>query len=513
MEHSLGVLEEYESQIHEYIKGSRCVWWGYEVNTSSDDCIASINSYSHQVLGYGRERKVILEAPLHDKDCVLGNILAAHYLISLDISRAKTYARAAEYHLGKATPYEKVVFEAVNCLISDNMDEDKALELHSKLLNKFPKDLLSWKRVEILCFYMCRPDLSLPLFAKILPENQEQDYVYGMLAFSLLELGRLSEAEKAARKGYEINKNDSWAHHCLCHVLQTECRFKEAVEFMEACSVSWDSCSSLRYSHNWWHVAVCYLEGGSSISKVQEIYDNQLCKELEKEDAVASDVYVDALGLLLRLDTRDKLANEFLDRLKILAGCLTDQAMWYQEWLYDITIVWALSKVGNTSRVHVLLKGLKSRTCNMSKKKQQLMQKAIQLAEAVYEYGKGNNKKALELLGPNFEASDYKVIGASDLQLDVFNEIWYKLLLLAGQSSTGKLPKTLFFSLVFRLFSLNTELAVIKVLERRIEQLRDGAPFLWRLLDKSYLMEGNAEAVVTTCEKANVLESSYFKGA
>ncbi|KAL0800043.1 hypothetical protein Bca101_055218 [Brassica carinata] len=462
MEHSLGVLnfyvlitlfciagtqEEYESQIHEYIKGSRCVWWGYEVNTSSDDCIASINSYSHQVLGYGRERKVILEAPLHDKDCVLGNILAAHYLISLDISRAKTYARAAEYHLGKATPYEKVVFEAVNCLISDNMDEDKALELHSKLLNKFPKDLLSWKRVEILCFYMCRPDLSLPLFAKILPENQEQDYVYGMLAFSLLELGRLSEAEKAARKGYEINKNDSWAHHC---------------------------------------------------------------------------VYVDALGLLLRLDTRDKLANEFLDRLKILAGCLTDQAMWYQEWLYDITIVWALSKVGNTSRVHVLLKGLKSRstdsssfnrTCNMSKKKQQLMQKAIQLAEAVYEYGKGNNKKALELLGPNFEASDYKVIGASDLQLDVFNEIWYKLLLLAGQSSTGKLPKTLFFSLVFRLFSLNTELAVIKVLERRIKQLRDGAPFLWRLLDKSYLMEGNAEAVVTTCEKANVLESSYFKGA
>ncbi|KAL0699958.1 hypothetical protein Bca4012_056080 [Brassica carinata] len=471
MEHSLGVLEEYESQIHEYIKGSRCVWWGYEVNTSSDDCITSINSYSHQVLGYGRERKVILEAPLHDKDCVLGNILAAHYLISLDISRAKTYARAAEYHLGKATPYEKAVFEAVNCLISDNMDEDKALELHSKLLNKFPKDLLSWKRVEILCFYMCRPDLSLPLFAKILPENQEQDYVYGMLAFSLLELGRLSEAEKAARKGYEINKNDSGAHHCLCHVLQTECRFKEAVEFMEACAVSWDSCSSLRYSHNWWHVAVCYLKGGSSISKVQEIYDNQLCKELEKEDAVASDVYVDALGLLLRLDTRDKLADEFLDKLKILAGCLTDQAMWYQEWLYDITVVWALSKVGNTSRVHVLLKGLKSRstesssfnrTCNMSKKKQQLMQKAIQLAEAVYEYGKGNNKKALELLGPNFEAADYKIC------LDVFNEI-----------------------------CLNTELAVIKVLERRIKQ-RDGAPFLWRLLEKSYLMEGNAEAVVTT---------------
>lgn len=87
-------------------------------------------------------------------------------------------------------------------------------------------DLMSWKRVEILCFYMGRPDLSLPLFEKvpqmlmklintswfinenrnlyhyylsfpslnmyiwqILLENRDQDYVYGMLAFPLLELG------------------------------------------------------------------------------------------------------------------------------------------------------------------------------------------------------------------------------------------------------------------------------------------------------------------------------------
>ncbi|CAH8253431.1 unnamed protein product [Arabidopsis lyrata] len=128
--------KEDESQIHETRKGSKFVYWGYEVNTSSYDCIAFNNSYSHQVLGYGRERKVILEAPLYDKDCVLGNILAAHYLSSFDFARANSYARAAESHLGKATPYEKAVFEAVNYLISENMDTDVALDLHSKLLEK-----------------------------------------------------------------------------------------------------------------------------------------------------------------------------------------------------------------------------------------------------------------------------------------------------------------------------------------------------------------------------------------
>ncbi|CDY25817.1 BnaA07g09650D [Brassica napus] len=53
---------------------------------------------------------------------------------------------------------------------------------------------------------MGRPDFPLPLFEKILPENQEQDYVYGTFAFPLLELGHLTEPEKVARKGNEINK-------------------------------------------------------------------------------------------------------------------------------------------------------------------------------------------------------------------------------------------------------------------------------------------------------------------
>ncbi|CAH8256421.1 unnamed protein product [Arabidopsis lyrata] len=54
----------------------------------------------------------------------------------------------------------------------------------------------------------------------------------------------MEEAAVASKKGYEINKEDAWAHHCLCHVLQHECRFKEAVEFMEALAESWPSCSS-----------------------------------------------------------------------------------------------------------------------------------------------------------------------------------------------------------------------------------------------------------------------------
>ncbi|EFH61972.1 predicted protein, partial [Arabidopsis lyrata subsp. lyrata] len=274
-----------------------------------------------KVLSCGRKRKVILEAPLYNKDCVLGNILAAHFLSSSDPSRANSYVETAASNLEQCTPYEKAVYEALTYLISEDRDDDLAFELHTKLLNRFPKDLASLKRAQLLCFYMGQPDPFLGLVQQVLPANQEESYIHGILAFPLLELGRMEEAVAASKKGYEINKEEAWAHHCveflkqfymtfsicilysqLCHVLQHECRFKEAVEFVEPLTESWPSCSFF-YTHNWWHVALCYLEGGSPMSKVEEIYDHHIWKELEKDDAVPPEVYLNALGLLMVLKT------------------------------------------------------------------------------------------------------------------------------------------------------------------------------------------------------------------
>lgn len=115
-----------------------------------------------KVLSYGRERRVILEATLHDKDCVLANILAAHFLCSsANPSRASFHIQAANSRLvsalpsvlmyglcllmgcftceisfnkqEEATPYEKAVFDALNSLICENRDDDVALQFHSKV--------------------------------------------------------------------------------------------------------------------------------------------------------------------------------------------------------------------------------------------------------------------------------------------------------------------------------------------------------------------------------------------
>ncbi|KAJ0094320.1 hypothetical protein Patl1_16301 [Pistacia atlantica] len=467
------------------MEGVKLDKWGYEVKTRSDSCVSAINAYYHQVLSYGRERRAILEAAEHDKDCVLANILAAHFLASNNPSKASAYIHAAESRLEGATSYEKAVFEAVCYLISKDRDDDVAVDLHFKLLKIFPRDLVSLKRVQVLCFYMGRPDLSLAIVEQVLPYNQLEEYVYGMLAFPLLELGRIADAEEAAKKGFEINKQDFWVQHALCHVLQYECRFQEAVRFMEECSSTWSSCSSFMYTHNWWHVSLCYLEGHSPMSKVLEVYDNHIWKELERIDAMRPEVYLNALGLLLRVHVRGKL-DIFGDRLKMLAGRVKDKGNWYLEWHFDLLILWALAFTGELSKAEDLLKGLKSRFSMMIKKKQQIMQIGLQLAEALYEYGRGNDQKALDLLGPDFDANFCKMIGASDEQLDVFNEVWYIMLLNTGQAAKA-----------------------IEVIEKRIKK-REGAPFTWRLLERAYQMTNNHKAAIAG-EKAKALEAAYFK--
>jgi hypothetical protein len=295
----------------------------------------------------------------------------------------------------------------------------------------------------------------------------------------------MDEAERAARKGLDINKNDVWSQHNLCHVFQQECRFREATEFMESCSPSWTDCTSFLFTHNWWHVAVCYLESESPLYKVLEVYDRNIMKELERSDSEPAEVYLNALGLLLRLYVRGHI-DPAKQRLKVLIDPLKDESTWHVEWLLDLLILWALSNMGEIESAENMLESLRSSVSSMDRKRQQVMQKAIQLAEAVYEYGNGEHKKVIDTLGLDFDALGYKVIGASDEQVDVFNEVWYTVLINVRETSKA-----------------------IEVLGKQIKK-RDGASFLWRLLEKAYSLDGRGADASVASEKANALQAAYF---
>ncbi|MCD7462329.1 hypothetical protein HAX54_048272 [Datura stramonium] len=85
------------------------------------------------------------------------------------------------------------------------------------------------------------------------------------------------------------------------------------------------------------------------------------------------------------------------------------------------------------------------------------MQRAVLLAEALFEYGKGENERVLELLGQTFDAIDYKII-RRQANSSVFNEVWITMLLNSGQATKA-----------------------IQAIEKQLKK-RGRDPFLWRLL-------------------------------
>lgn len=50
------------------------------------------------------------------------------------------------------------------------------------------------------------------------------------------------------------------------------------------------SVTTIRLTHNWWHVALCYMEGHSPVERILEVYDHYIWKELEKVDAFGPEV-------------------------------------------------------------------------------------------------------------------------------------------------------------------------------------------------------------------------------
>ncbi|KAL6581472.1 hypothetical protein OROMI_007395 [Orobanche minor] len=107
----------------------------------------------------------------------------------------------------QGSSYEKAVIEALIYLISLDIDDDVAVEMHSKLLQDFPRDLASLKRAQVLCFYMALLIVTNNISPPIGFADKCEDYICGMLAFALLELGGVEDAEEAGKRGFEINNH------------------------------------------------------------------------------------------------------------------------------------------------------------------------------------------------------------------------------------------------------------------------------------------------------------------
>jgi tetratricopeptide (TPR) repeat protein len=165
-----------------------------------------------------------------------------------------------------------------------------------------PRDLLALQVGHQLDFFtgqarMLRDRIAraLPFWSAITPGRHA---LLGMLAFGLEEMGAYNEAEATGRTAVEQERRDAWAWHAVAHVQEMRGHPEDGIAWLRSDADAWTR-DNFFAVHNWWHLALYYLETGD-IDEALRLFDGPIHG---KRSTVMIDM-IDAAALLWRLHLR-----------------------------------------------------------------------------------------------------------------------------------------------------------------------------------------------------------------
>lgn len=391
---------------------------GLDVSTDSPETIAAINRYSDQTLAYGKDAVAIFQGIEADPECAIANAHAAALYLFHERAESRSlalpYLQAAIKYKDKATEREQLYICAVEAWAVGAINQSIAyLEV---LTEKFPRDIIAVQMGQYHYFYQGNSQGLLAIAEKVLPANRENHYLYGMIAFGLEQCHRLNEAEAIGRLATEMNRNDPWAHHAVAHVLETQGRLEEGIVWMESLCDTWENCNSTLYTHNWWHVALYYLER-EEYNKVLSLYDTYVWGRAWKD---SSKDPIGAISLLLRLELRGIDVGE---RWQELAPYLTARIHEHALPFQDLHYIYALSRAGQTDQVTEMLLSMQAyaKTADSSVRRA-WNEVTVPAARGMAAHAQGKWERAIGELGPILPR--LHIIGGSHAQRDLFEQVY-----------------------------------------------------------------------------------------
>jgi tetratricopeptide (TPR) repeat protein len=401
---------------------------GLAVTTDSTEAIAAINHYTDQSLSYGKDALVILNAIEVDPTCAIANAYAATVYLSHESGESRQqavpYLEAAKKYKDRANEREQLYISAIEAWAIGAIEQ--AIAYHEQIAQKYPRDLLSVQMGQYHYFYQGNTQRLLQIAQKVLPANRENHYLHGMLAFGLEQCHRLEEAEAVGRLATQINRNDPWAHHAVAHVMEMQGRIEEGIAWMESLCDTWENCNSMLYTHNWWHIALYYLEN-EDIQKVLELYDTHVWGRATKESPKDQ---VGAISLLLRLELRGVNVNPQWTALSTyLTARIHEHSLPFQ----DLHYVYALSKAGQAGLATEMLLSMQAYAKTTQPYIQRMWTKvALPAARGMVAHARGDWEQASALLRPALPR--LHEIGGSHAQRDLFEQVYLDAWLRAEQN-------------------------------------------------------------------------------
>lgn len=384
------------------------------ISACTPDTAQAIDDFIHGFLSYQTKAANILAAADAAQDHCLANAYAGMIWMFLEApnaaQEAQSYIDKALATANTATPREASCASIVAAWAAGDIPQTMTLcETHAK---EHPRDLAIIKLAQYHHFNVGDAPAMLRLGLSALPDCENEAYVHGMIAFGYEQCHLLDQAEASARRALEIEASDPWAHHAIAHVMLTQGRTQDGVDFMESVAPMWRDLNSFMRSHNWWHLALFYLSQGRH-DDVRRTYDTHVWG-LEKS---YSQDQVGAVSLLARMefagvDVEDRwtdVANHIASR-----GADTTQPFLTMQYLY------ALGRT-NRTEAQVLMAAVTEKAQTHAFDQALWQHVALPACRGILAYTQGDFETCLQDLG--LALPRMAETGGSHAQRDLFEQI------------------------------------------------------------------------------------------
>lgn len=371
---------------------------GIELTTHSPQSVERYDQALNLLASYFIDPLALIEGALgEDPDFVSGHCLRAAIGV-LSAERAAEPLLVQSLEAGsrlraRATEREGRHFAAAAAWLDG--DFHRALDLYGAIALDYPRDLLALQVAHVGDFYLGQQRLLRDRVAQALPCWDESTpgfgFVLGMLAFGLEETNLFGQAEEVGRRALELNRRDPWAVHAVAHVFEMTGRVDQGSAWLEGRVADWAPENGFAF-HNFWHLALFYLENGQT-DRVLALFDQQIWP---KPSSVALEM-VDAAALLFRLHLR---GIDLGGRASSVADAWSDPSHHGYYAFNDVHAILALVADGRPSDAQSLLGTLERRAGEDDSNALMTREVGLPLGRAMVAFGEGRYREVVETLLP-----------------------------------------------------------------------------------------------------------------
>ncbi|MCB1501088.1 MAG: tetratricopeptide repeat protein [Bauldia sp.] len=400
---------------------------GLSISTDRADAAACFDDL---IAGYLRQRR---DTPARldrllaaDPDFALAHCMRGYFAMlafkQASVPVAEEAARTARTLAGDATPRERLHVAALTAWIAGDLN--RANRLWEQILRADPLDVVAFRLAHFVNFWLGRPQDMVASVDRVLPTWSEEVPGYSAVlachSFAHEEAGDFLVAEPSGRRAIELDPGDLWAAHAVAHVLESQGRRSEGIDWITALAPGWEGSHNLQH-HLWWHCALFRLEYGD-YAAVLDLYDTRF-RNLEAPLTVASpDVYIDVQNAAATLFKLERLGvdvgrrwEELADKAEARIGdCLS--AFTLPHWLM------ALTATGRTSAAERMIAAMRIFAEGEGTVNGIVRDYALPIAEAQLARASGDHVAALRLMRPAIGGM-YR-LGGSHTQQDVLEQLF-----------------------------------------------------------------------------------------